>query len=804
MTFEQQIRFLAARQRVIASFFPKLNDKQLESVLATQGPLLLLAGAGSGKTTVLIHRIFNLMTFGRASDSEEIPEGITEEELAFLEQYPQDPTEQQKDHAKRICALQPAAPWSIIAITFTNKAANQLKERLAAMLGPQAEEIWAMTFHSACCRILRRDIDRLGYDRHFVIYDTSDAQHIIKDAMSELNLDEKSFPVRSVLSEISRAKDTMTEPEEYLAEAKNAQDFRRLKIAEIYRSYQAKLKSANALDFDDIILLTVRLLQENEDIRSYYQRHFRYVLIDEYQDTNPLQYRLAALLTGQEQNICVVGDDDQSIYRFRGATIENILNFEKQFTGARVIRLEQNYRSTGTILHAANTVIANNRGRKGKTLWTQKEDGEKIIVYEAMNESDEAAYVASSVFEAVKNGKFSDFAVLYRTNAQSNPLESAFQRNAIPYRIIGGHRFFDRAEVKDMLAYLYVLQNRSDDFHLLRIINNPPRGIGAKTIEMAQRQASAAELPLYSVLSDAKNYPCLEKAAGKLAAFCELLDQCDQLLSEHSLPEFYDQLLSVTRYAAMLEEKNDNESKIRLENVRELKSSLVDYSNRTEGATLSGFLEEVSLFTDIEQYDASADAVVMMTMHAAKGLEFPHVFLVGFEEGLFPGMQAYEPQELEEERRLCYVAITRAMKTLSISYADRRMIYGKTSYGRPSRFLDELPESCTVSKPGAVPKADGFGTVAHYAGQAPARSSGVPITKPPFRDAGSILTQKPKTAPKILLRQGDTVTHKAFGKGLVLTVLPMGGDALLEIAFDNVGTKKLMLNTAAQYLTKLS
>lgn len=799
MTSEWNRRFLAARRAVIASSFQGLNDRQLESVLTTQGPLLLLAGAGSGKTTVLIQRIANLVTFGAASDSDEIPIDITEDDVAFLESYLQSGGDELR--ARSLCALRPVAPWSILAITFTNKAANQLKDRLAAKLGPSAEDIWAMTFHSACCRILRKNIDRLGYDSRFVIYDASDQQRVLKTVLSDLRLDDKSFPARSVLNEISRAKDSMLSPEEYLKNARRVNDFRKLKIAEIYAAYQKKLKDSNALDFDDLILLTVRLLDENEDVRRYYQRHFEYVLIDEYQDTNPLQYLLAALLTGDSGNICVVGDDDQSIYKFRGATIENILNFEQQYKNARVIRLEQNYRSCGRILEAANAVIAHNKGRKGKTLWTQKDKGELVKIYEALNETDEASFVADSIFRAVRNGKFSDFAVLYRTNAQSQPLESAFQRNAIPYRIIGGHRFFDRAEVKDMLAYLYLIQNRSDDFHLLRIVNNPPRGIGAKTLEMAQRQAEAAGLPLYSVFADARNYPCLEKSAAKLAAFCEMIESCDEQLVTLSLPEFYEYLMDATGYAAMLEEKNDDESKTRLENVRELKTSLTEYCERTESPTLSGFLEEVSLFTDIEQYDAGADAVVLMTMHAAKGLEFPHVFLVGFEEGLFPGAQSYEPEELEEERRLCYVAITRAMQTLTISYASRRTLYGKTNYGRPSRFLMELPESCTSGKPSAQ---HDFVRTPSFSAQTSQHTASAYRNVSPAPKVSAVLHQPAKpAAPALSLRQGESVLHKVFGKGMVLSVVPMGNDALLEIAFDGVGTKRLMRNAASQYLSKV-
>ena len=509
-------RFLTARRSYIASQFSNLNEMQRQAVMTTQGPLLLLAGAGSGKTTVLINRIANLIRFGCGSDCDLIPDTLTEEDVVFLESLQEPISEIDRRRADLLCAVEPAAPWSIIAITFTNKAANELKERLAHILGEDAQGVWAMTFHSACCRILRRDIDRLGYTGHFTIYDQSDAERLMKEIIKDMGLDDKTFPVKYVLGAIGKEKDAGTTPERMLSRAENVNDIRAIHIARAYQTYQQRLKENNALDFDDIIFLTVKLLQENEDLRTFYQRKFRYVLVDEYQDTNHMQYLLTSLLAGGYENICVVGDDDQSIYRFRGATIENILNFEEQYRNSRIIRLEQNYRSTQAILNAANSVIAHNLGRKGKRLWTANGAGEPVTVYEASDEGGEANYVASQIIAGKSKGRrFSDYAVLYRTNAQSNAVEYAFKRNGILYRVIGGTRFFDRAEVKDMLAYLCVINNRADDLRLKRIINNPPRGLGAKTIETVERLSQAEGIPMYSVVSDPYSYGPLEKVAGK-------------------------------------------------------------------------------------------------------------------------------------------------------------------------------------------------------------------------------------------------------------------------------------------------
>lgn len=794
MTTNFESRFIAARRKYIASQFSELNEMQRQAVLTTEGPLLLLAGAGSGKTTVLINRIANLIRYGCGSDTNLIPDTVTEDDLDFLENLCEPISDFDRHRADWLCAVEPAAPWSIIAITFTNKAANELKERLGRILGPQAQDVWAMTFHSACCRILRRDIERLGYTGRFTIYDSADSERVMKNIIRDMGLDDKTFPAKYVLGAISKEKDAYTTPERMLERAERTNDLRALHIARAYKTYQAQLRENNALDFDDIIFLTVKLLQENEDLRTYYQKKFCYVLVDEYQDTNHMQYLLTSLLAGRHENICVVGDDDQSIYRFRGATIENILNFEKQYRSSRTIRLEQNYRSTQSILNAANAVIAHNLGRKGKRLWTANAAGDPVTVYEAFDEGAEANYVAGRIISHSKGKDFKNYAILYRTNAQSNALEYALKRNGIPYRIIGGTRFFDRAEIKDMLAYLCVINNRADDLRLKRIINNPPRGLGAKTIETAERLAQAEQIPLYSVISDPYSYGPLEKPAGKLMQFTVMIEELAQLLDEGmTLAEFYDQVMKRTGYEEALLLKPTEENKTRLENIRELKSSINAYVQNSEDPTLAGFLEEIALYTDIEEYNDGDDAVVLMTIHSAKGLEFPHVFLVGFEDGLFPGMRAIgDAEEMEEERRLCYVAITRAKQTLTISHAKQRMLYGRTNAALASRFLREIPEDCVIKKGGYYSKPQ----QPNYAAYRPN----------PVRD--TIQEQLRRTdrpaASYLELNKGDMVQHAAFGRGMVLSIMKMGGDALLEIAFDQIGTKKLMAKTASAHMKKLS
>ncbi len=840
MEQEWELRFCRARRAAIALDFSHLNPEQQKAVMATEGPLLLLAGAGSGKTTVLINRIANLIRYGRGSDSDEVPDWVTEEDTLFLEHYVQHPSAEEQERARTLCAYQRAVPWSIIAITFTNKAAGELKERLERMLGPAANDVWASTFHSACVRILRRDIDKLGFSNQFTIYDTDDSLRVVKDIVKEQNLDDKSFPPRTILGYISRAKDAMKLGRDYLAECEKAGDFRLVKIAKVYVEYEHRLWEANALDFDDIILHTVRLLLSSEEVRTYYQNKFRYVLIDEYQDTNNLQYLLASTLAGKWENICVVGDDDQSIYRFRGATIENILSFEHQYKGARVIRLEQNYRSTKNILEASNAVIRNNQGRKGKELWTQHEEGDKIALYTAMNENDEAQYVAAKVLASYGEGTaWKDNAVLYRMNAQSNQLEYAFKRNGIPYRIIGGTRFFDRAEVKDMLAYLCVLNNPNDDLRLRRIINVPARGIGDKTVDTAQTLAQQNGLSLWDVVSSARAYPDLQKAAAKLAAFTELMDKLRRQAEEMPLPDFYEELVAATGYITALEAKNTVENRTRIENVQELQSSIKGYlENAGEHPSLAGFLDEIALYTDLDSADPKEDCVVMMTMHSAKGLEFPNVFVVGMEEGIFPGVRAIgEQEEMEEERRLCYVAMTRAKERLFLTCASQRMLFGRTSANRPSRFTREIPDEFLEKSGrsyldenresgGYWSDSRGFasgqelhapaerpawsGSAGSYTGRSIQMGGGSSMSRPgrpAHKPAGSgsrpsIGGTQAASASVASFRKGDMVEHKAFGRGMVTSLTPMGGDALIEIAFDNVGTKRLMLKSASAHMKK--
>lgn len=815
-------RYIAARRAVIARDLRRLNPMQRKAAMATEGPLLLLAGAGSGKTTVLIQRIYNLLTYGRGSDCEEVPEWAGEEELLFLENCPEQPSEAERNRARRLCAVDVPRPWEIIAITFTNKAAGELKSRLAARLGPAADDVWASTFHSACVRILRRDIERIGFERDFTIYDTDDSRRVIKDILKEQHLDEKAFQPRSVLGVISSAKDRYESPEEFAAKHSSEADWKLSRIAKIYAAYAKRLRSANALDFDDIIFHTVTLLRQEPEVLAYYQNKFRYVLVDEYQDTNHLQYLLAGLLAGGRENLCVVGDDDQSIYRFRGANIENILSFESQYKNARVIRLEQNYRSTQNILDAANAVIKNNVGRKGKTLWTDNGSGEAVAVKTTFNEADEANFVAGDIIMMANRGRrFRDAAVLYRMNAQSNALEYAMKRNGIPYRIVGGMKFFDRAEVKDMLAYLCVLNNPLDDLRLRRIVNTPGRGIGAATMEKAAVLAEAQGASLYEIIRNADLFPELKSASARLLKFADLIDGLRRAGAELALPEFYDAVCDRTGYIKALEEKNDVESQGRIENVRELKSNILSFLEQgPEDATLSGFLNEIALYTDLDSMEAGDDCVTMMTIHSAKGLEFPLIYVVGMEEGVFPGSSAqYNEEELEEERRLCYVAMTRAKEKLTLTNARQRMLYGRTSANPFSRFLDEIPEENLhwESRPeprysgaGSDFASGGFGGDGASFGGFRGRSGEVRIYRETASDPVSRRQAPPSrggAAPggsMLRLEPGDEVEHTAFGQGTVLSVQPMSGDAMITVRFQREEKpKRLMLKFAGGHMKKL-
>ena len=838
LTPEQSLAFVGARRAAIALNYQNLNPEQQKAVLATEGPLLLLAGAGSGKTTVLIHRVANLIRYGRGSDSEEVPGWITTEDVEFLTAYVQNPTPVDKPRADRLCVLDPPPPWAIIAITFTNKAAGELKARLGALLGQSANDIWASTFHSACVRILRRDIEKLGFPSTFTIYDADDSQRVVKEALKELALDDKQFPPRTVLGYISRAKDEGKYSAQYLAECAQSGDLRLTKIAQVYAIYEKRLWESGALDFDDIILHTVRLLEEHQDVREYYQRKFRYLLIDEYQDTNALQYRLAALLAGGYHNICVVGDDDQSIYRFRGATIENILSFEQQFKGARVIRLEQNYRSTANILEAANAVIRNNQGRKGKELWTKQTGGEKLKLYTAGNEHEEAQYVLSKILAGLQNGcQESDFAILYRNNTNSNIVYQTLVRSGID--VYMRHPMTGSAEIRDVMAYLYVTQNQNDDLRLRRILNVPARGIGPAAEEAMAALAAERGVSCFAVLSDPASMEQLGRLAGKLAVFRDLILDLKEKAEALPLLELYEYMLKATGYQTALEAKKTPENKRRLERLMEFKSVIQDYLNRAEenGAepSLSGFLEEMALdeqLGDQEDEDGRAhkpkeERVQMMTMHGAKGLEFPVVFLIAMEDGIFPGLRTIgEAEEMEEERRLCYVAMTRAKQELHMICARQRMLFGRTSSNLPSRFIREIPDNLLErsgqvdglerdwdSAPGGFVGAGRFGA-ASVGGIVPPAARQEPVhrrelpRKPPRRApvqpsvAGGYTPPVGSGTALPDFHKGDMVRHKVFGRGMVVSTQKMGGDMLLEIAFDNVGTKRMMAKTAAQHMSK--
>lgn len=721
---------------------------QQQAVFCTEGPLLILAGAGSGKTTVLVNRI------------------------AYILQ-------------SELCK-----PWQILAITFTNKAAGELKERICNAVPEGGSDIWAATFHSTCARILRRYGDRIGFTSHFTVYGTDDQKKLVKDILKQLNYDEKMLPVKRVLNEISKAKDEMLTPQEMIKRA--GYDNLKQSVAKVYEIYQSRLKTADAMDFDDMLCKTVELFQKCPDILEFYQNQFKYIMVDEYQDTNKVQYKFVSMLAAKYGNICVVGDDDQSIYKFRGATIENILSFENTFKGAKMIRLEQNYRSTQNILNAANGVISNNTMRKGKTLWTENAVGDKIEVHTSDSERDEAQFIAKTILDGVADGrKFSDFAILYRMNAQSNSIEQALSRSGIPHRVIGGRRFYDREEIRDMVAYLQVINNPHDDVRLGRIINVPKRGIGATTLEKASEIAAGLGESIYSVIKDADVYPQLSRAATKLKSFVALIDglmEAEQS-GDYSLAELYNLILEHTDYEKYLKTEKDNPD-VRIENIEELSSNIIKFEeDYAEEASLSNFLEEISLQTDIDNYDAEADSSVMMTLHSAKGLEFPVVFIAGLEEGVFPSIATMmNPDELNEERRLAYVGITRAKEKLYITKAKSRMLMGHTSYNKVSRFVNEIPPELLnyTGEKKTFASTNGFS----------ASSSHISI------GAGSKFTPnksfntftKPAVKSGTVYKKGDCVFHKVFGKGMIMKTEKMGNDTMLEVAFDKAGTKTLMAN----------
>ena len=730
----------------IKSNFSFMNNMQQQAVFTTEGPLLILAGAGSGKTTVLVNRIAYILQSGLCN------------------------------------------PWNILAITFTNKAAGELKDRICVAVPEGGADIWAATFHSTCARILRRYGDRIGYSSHFTVYGTDDQKRLIKDISKQLGIDDKRTPAKAVISEISKAKDKMQSPQDMLKQAEF--DSRKVEIAKIYEIYQSRLKTSDAMDFDDLLCNAVELFERCPDILEFYQRQFKYIMVDEYQDTNKVQYKFVSMLAQKHGNICVVGDDDQSIYKFRGATIENILSFENTFMGAKVIRLEQNYRSTSTILDAANGVISNNTIRKGKTLWTENPKGDKIELHTCDSERDEAMFVAKTIMDGVADGrKYSDYAVLYRTNAQSNAIEQALSRSGIPHRIIGGHRFYEREEIRDMVAYLQVVNNPHDDVRLSRIINVPKRGIGARTVQVAAEIAAGLGESIYSVIKEADSYPQLSRAASKLKGFVSLIDgflEAEES-GDYTLAELYNLIIEHTNYENYLKLEKEN-PEVRIENIEELSSNIIKFEeDYGDEADLSNFLEEISLLSDIDNYDSESDSCVMMTLHSAKGLEFPVVFITGMEEGLFPSIASMmNPEEINEERRLAYVGITRAKQKLYLTKTKSRMLFGSTTFNKESRFVTEIPDEL-LEKTGESRMFQTPAGSAASIGIGSKQKSGYSPAKPSFY-------QKPAIKSGTTYSVGDSVLHKVFGKGMIVSAEKMGNDTLLEIAFEKSGTKKLMAN----------
>ena len=723
----------------------KLNERQKEAVLATEGPVLVLAGAGSGKTTVLVNRIAYMIS---------------------------------EKHIR---------PWNILAITFTNKAAREMKDRIERLLGDTAKDMWIGTFHSVCVRILRSCIDLLGYSRDFVIYDTADTKTVMKECLRELDIDEKSFPVRNVLSIISNAKNDLMDAATFENVYKS--DYRMSIIAKIYYRYQTKLRKNNAVDFDDIILNTVKILSENPDVLSKYQDKFQYILVDEYQDTNNSQYLLINLLAQANRNLCVVGDDDQSIYKFRGANIGNILNFEDDYSDVQKITLDQNYRSTQNILDAANSVISNNKGRMGKSLWTSNGDGNRVYVYTGTNEYDEARYIARQIKKHFdEQGSFSDCAILYRTNAQSRVIEEMLMRESVPYKVLSGLRFYDRKEIKDIIAYLRVVYNPNDDVSLARIINEPKRKIGNATLEKARNIAREKETSLYDVISHADDYPEFKTAIKKLLSFPEIIQSLIKLKDTVTIEELTGRILNDTGYMPALVMEDTTESKTRIENLGEFISVITEFEKNEEtGNTLGEFLENISLVSDIDGYDENEDSAVLMTIHSAKGLEFPIVFLSGLEEGLFPGMRSMESDDdIEEERRLCYVAITRAKEQLYITKTISRTIHGKTMPTTASRFFKEIPVEYLEDKTTLQPK------VAKVMQDLGVRNAAAPKKEVYMTKGFGSSVKSSGSTDYFKFKAGDTVEHRTFGRGEILKATPCGNDCILEIQFESIGFKRLM------------
>ncbi len=807
-------RYIQAKRALFDKVYGDLNDKQREAVFHTEGPLLILAGAGSGKTAVLVRRIAYIIRYGNAYASTRIPYELTEEGVADLERAVHLPMQEITPILNEFIES-PCEPWRMLAITFTNKAAGEIKARLVSQFGDEslAKDIWSGTFHSVCVRMLRQWCDRIGYDKSFTIYDMDDTKKLIAAIIKRLNINEKQFPVKSAMSVISHAKDALKDSEMFADEA--GSDYRLSRMAAIYRAYAEELKRSNAMDFDDIIMQTVCLLREHPDVLAYYQKKFRYVCVDEYQDTNLAQFELAALLSGGTHNLMVVGDDDQSIYKFRGATIENILGFDRVYGDAAVIKLEQNYRSTKTILDAANKVIAHNQGRKGKNLWTAGEEGEKIILRKCEDQMAEARSIVDTVHRLVAAGEgrsYRDFAVLYRTNSQSSGVERAFAKSAIPYRMLGGTRFNDRKEIRDAVAYLHLITNHADRERLLRIINVPSRKIGQKTLEAVEAISLETNLPLFDVMDHAGNYAALGRSANALHAFADLIKELGGIAQSGTLPELFDAVMQKTGYMRMLEEAGQEERE-RIDNLYELKSNMLEYTrvcaDNGEEATLVGFLEENALVADVDKYDDKADAVVLMTVHSAKGLEFPVVFLPGMEDGIFPGMQNIvgNPEDMEEERRLAYVALTRAKEKVIILHTKSRLWYGQTTYNPVSRFVTEIPEELLEKEDltaaasmqargmgqGAVGANDGTWVKNYYSDSSSHRR------KAPVYTDRTTVGQTARSAANATSRAainalapGDRVSHITFGEGNILSIKPMGSDKLIEVMFDTAGTKKLM------------